>query len=329
MMKTYFWLAVHFFSSFWMIQNIEICDFSRESLDVALTNDKSVIGNSSNEENHSDNNIKHCVKFTKGFEIFTFICPKGNNNDNYNGIEIRPVQCFEKVRINGKEENLKDVLKGVITENKETDTSIIRKAFIPPTIYNDMSFECSCDNSLTIKDNTIGARGIMRVHLKKNKIFGCDFNYDASETKFSNGKSAFTNFYDNQAIDLNKSTVCNTEVNTKEVYLGLVCPEGYEMYPENCFEYVLFESNVVRINELIKHDVKLHIEKNKHTHMSFASFTLNPNENPKSFSCQCIKKNANSFPLIANIMFSNYESYSFNYHVTYLILISIILISYI
>ncbi|KEG00362.1 6-cysteine protein [Plasmodium vinckei vinckei] len=328
MMRAYFWLAVHFFSSFWMIQNIEICDFSKGSLDVALMNNKIVISNDANEINHSDNNIKHCVNFTKGLEIFTFICPKGNTNDNYNGIEIRPVQCFEKVRINGKEENLKDVLKGVITENKETDTEIIRKAFIPPTIYHDMSFECSCDNSLTIKDNYIGARGIMRVHLKKNIIFGCDFNYDSSETKFSNGKSGFAHYYDKQVVTSNKNIVCNTVVDNKEVYLGLACPEGYEIYPENCFENVLFEDKVVKINEIIKHDVKLHIEKKKN--ISFASFVLNPNENPQSFSCHCIKNNDdNSLPLIANITFSNYESYSFNLHVTYLILIAIILISYI
>lgn len=124
-----------------------------------------------------------------------------------------------------------------------------------------------------------------------------------------------------------KNIICNTQVNNKEVYLGLVCPEGYGMYPENCFENVLFEKKVINITELIKHDVKLHIEKNKN--ISFASFILNPNENPKSFSCHCIKNNDNSFPLIANITFSNYESYSFNFHVTYLILIFILLISYI
>ncbi|ETB63406.1 hypothetical protein YYC_00198 [Plasmodium yoelii 17X] len=328
MMRIYFWLAIHIFSSFWMIQNIEICDFSRDSLDVTLMNNKIVIDNNLKEENYNDNNIKHCVKFTKGLEIFTFICPKGNNNDNYKGIEIRPEQCFEKVRINGKEENLKDILKGVIIEKKETDTEIIRKAFIPPTIYQDMSFECSCDNSLTIKDNYIGARGIMKVHLKKNIIFGCDFNYDTNEPKHSNGKSSFARFYDKKIIvNSNKNIICNTQVNSKEVYLGLVCPEGYEIYPENCFENILFENKVIKISELIKHDIKLHIEKNKN--ISFASFILNSNENPKSFSCHCIKNNDNSFPLIANITFANYESYSFNFYATYFILIFIFLISYI
>ncbi|SBS87332.1 6-cysteine protein (P12p), partial [Plasmodium malariae] len=325
------------------------CDFTREPLNVAWNNRNNALApvDMEDEPYDNDNNIKYCVKFTKGFEILTFICPK--KGINYEGIEMRPKECFEKIRINGRDENFTEILKGSIFESSETDSIIIRRVFIPPTIYADMVIECTCDNSLTFKENFIGARGIMRVHLKRNKIFGCDFdsNIDGDDSTYGrsdggtrnkcegrldnnceeskSGRSAFVKYYDKSKIRSNESITCNVTINKKEVYLGLICPEGYTIYPSDCFENVLYENKIVNIKELlVSHDIKLHIDKKKR--MSFATFILNKNENPKGFSCQCVKNNDNIFPLQANFEYANYESFSLCTHLRYFVLLLSLLV---
>ncbi|SBT38752.1 6-cysteine protein (P12p) [Plasmodium ovale wallikeri] len=278
------------------------CDFTKGSLDVSRSGNNKVALFEREEEEYAIN-VKHCVKFTKGLEIMTFICPK--RSIHHEAIEIRPTDCFVKVRVNGIEERLDDFMKGVIFESRENDLSYIRKVFIPPTIYEDIVFECTCDNSLTFGDNQIGTRGIMRVHLKKNLVFGCDFDYDVMSSR---KRSAFVNFYEKNEIKPGEEIVCNVKITKKEVYLGLICPEGYKMYPLTCFENVLHEKEVVKINDLVQHDVKLHMD--VHKQISFATFTLNKNENPNSFSCHCVKDGDDDHASIlqANFTYANYES---------------------
>ncbi|CRH01007.1 6-cysteine protein, putative [Plasmodium relictum] len=289
------------------------CDFSNYSLNLSVNE----ILNK-NEEDNLDN-VKYCVKFTKGLEVLTFICPK--KSTNYEGIEIRPSNCFETVRINGRNENLGELLKGSVFKNSETDSSIVRKVFISPAITEDMHFECTCDNSLTFKENNMGTRGIMRVQLKKNKIFGCDFDHDGNLFE----KSSFVNYYEKSTINSNENITCNVTVNSSEVILGIICPEEYKLFPDNCFENIFHENEIVKINKLVPHDIKLHI--NKNGRISFASFALNKNEKIKSFSCQCIK-NKNS-RLSANFEFNlNYESSIFHVYIVSFVIFIFFLITF-
>ncbi|GAW81895.1 6-cysteine protein [Plasmodium gonderi] len=322
---------------------------------------------SNNDSN--DNEVKHCVHFTKGLEVLTFICPKRNGN-NYKGIEVRPFNCFEEVRV--QHVNIKrfsNILKGVYYESKETDILTIRKVFIPPTIYEDTIFECTCDNSLTFQNGmmgssggnptreeagptsgAIGSRGIMRVHLKKNFIFGCDFDHTGSsdgghsiidnrrkegesigEDEFSQEKkSAFSKFYTPSEINnlKEKGIIHNVKITKREVYLGLICPPGYYIYPSNCFENVLYENNIVKLKELVSHDIKFHIDNKRR--MSFATFTLKKNENPRGFTCLCVSMNTTLHnqqqPLQVNFEYNNYESFAFSVHMGYLLIVLLFMI---
>ncbi|VUZ97109.1 6-cysteine protein [Plasmodium vivax] len=349
------------------------CDFSRAPLNVscseneivALPGGEGAMVSGTTGSTANDERARHCVQFTKGFDVLTFVCPKRSSED-YSGVEIRPMSCFETVRrTDGTNQQLSEVLKGVQLENRDTDLLSIRRVFIPPTIYQNFIFECSCDNSLTFWKNKMGARGIMRVHLRRNILFGCDFDhtggveytgglggelpmadeasagsaYDRSagggsaEDRSAGGgsaddwafwrnagpsaeelaeknKTAFTNFYPPGEVSLakEKGLVCDVKITKREVYLGLVCPPGYEMYPSNCFERVLQkDGSIVRVSELLKHDVSFHADGNRR--MSFATFTLNRNENPQGFSCMCLNVQApEAPPLQANFAFHNYES---------------------
>ncbi|SOV74668.1 6-cysteine protein [Plasmodium sp. gorilla clade G3] len=285
-----------------------VCDFSSEALSL-LPEEKLDFSVSRNEDKLSDeNNVRHCVHFSKGFEYLRFICPM--RKDNYEGIEIRPVECFEYVRIEGSEQKLNEILKGSLFEKSINDKIMTRDVFIPPTIYEDMFFECTCDNSLTFKNNMIGKRGIMKIHLKKNILYGCDFNHN--EKSMSN-KTAFTNFYDKQKIislteDGDDNITCNVTIKKKQVYLGIICPDGYQLYPNDCFNNVIYDNNIIiPLKKIIPHDILYHQDKNKK--IAFAAFTLNINENPQGFTCYCIKDQTNiNNQLIVNFHFENHET---------------------
>ncbi|GAB67422.1 6-cysteine protein, partial [Plasmodium cynomolgi strain B] len=311
-----------------------------------------------------DEKVQHCVQFTKGFDVLTFVCPKRNNED-YMGVEIRPLHCFETVRMsNGNNKKLTDVLKGVQLENRDTDLLSIKRVFIPPTIYRNFIFECTCDNSLTFWKNKIGVRGIMRVHLRKNIIFGCDFDHtvgeeeplgdvgvevpavdDASgggvagdwafwrnsgpsaEELAERNKTAFSKFYTPGEVKDAKEEgiICNVKITKAEVYLGLVCPPGYEMYPSNCFERVLYKDSIVRMTEFVKHPISFHMDNNRR--MSFATFTLNRNENPPGFTCLCVRVDApEAPPLQANFVYHNYESFGFHIGLLYVLVVLLLLV---
>ncbi|CRG93707.1 6-cysteine protein, putative [Plasmodium gallinaceum] len=310
-------MLTYFFTLFLIIYFLYIlckvkgdCDFSSDSLNLSVSE---IIPK--DEETYLSN-IKYCVKFTKGFEILTFICPK--KSINYEGIEVRPFNCFETVRINGRHENLGELLEGSVFKNSETDSTIVRKVFIPPLIKEDILFECTCDNSLTFKGKHMGSRGIMRVQLKKNKIFGCDFDHNGNITQ----KNPFI-YHEKSTKNSNETIICNVIVNSSEVILGLICPKDYKLFPDNCFENVLHENKIVKISELVPHDLKLHT--NEKERSSFASFTLNKNEKTKGFSCQCVK-NKNS-RLYAYFEFDlNYKSSSFHIYILSFIIFILFLI---
>ncbi|EUT90139.1 hypothetical protein PFAG_01338 [Plasmodium falciparum Santa Lucia] len=311
-----------------------VCDFSSEGLSL-LPEEKLDFSVSRNVDKLSDeNNVRHCVHFSKGFEYLRFICPM--RKDNYEGIEIRPVECFEYIHIEGREHKLSEILKGSLYEKSINDNIMTRDVFIPPTIYEDMFFECTCDNSLTFKNNMIGIRGIMKIHLKKNILYGCDFDHDE---KLMKNKTAFTNFYDKQKIlplignnnndddnndddnndddnnndnnnnnNNNNNITCNVTIKKSQVYLGIICPDGYTLYPNDCFKNVIYDNNIIiPLKKIIPHDILYHQDKNKR--ITFASFTLNINENPPGFTCYCIKDQTNiNNPLIVNFHFSNQET---------------------
>ncbi|EUD68447.1 hypothetical protein C922_00843 [Plasmodium inui San Antonio 1] len=312
-------------------------------------------------DDRRDGGVRHCVQFTKGFDVLTFVCPKKNTED-YLGVEIRPMNCFETVRLpNGNSKKLSDVLKGVQLENRDIDSLSIRKVFIPPTIWLNVIFECTCDNSLTFRNNRMGARGIMRVHLRKNIVFGCDFDHTAGGEPLTDvrgdvlatddttegdpgdwafwrnsglsaeqlswrNQTAFSQFYTPGQVDdaKDKGIVCNVKITKEEVYLGLVCPPGYEMYPSNCFESVLYNDSIVRMSEMIKHRVTFHMDRNRR--MSFATFTLHRNENPPGFSCLCLRLDApEAPPLQANFLYENYQSFAFHFGLLYVLVVPLLL----
>ncbi|SOV12252.1 6-cysteine protein [Plasmodium gaboni] len=283
-----------------------VCDFSSEELSL-LSEEKLDFSLKKNEYKLSDeNNVRNCVYFSKGFEYLRFICPV--RKDNYEGIEIRPVECFEYVRIDGREEKLNEILKGSLFEKSINDNIMTRDVFIPPTIYEDMFFECTCDNSLTFKNNMIGKRGIMKIHLKKNILYGCDFDHDV---KLIKNKTAFTNFYDKEKIlslSNDENITCNVTIKKSQVYLGIICPDGYHLYPNDCFKNVLYDNNIIMpLKKIIPHDILYHHDKNKK--IAFAAFTLNINENPKGFTCYCIKDQTSfNNHLIVNFKFENKET---------------------
>ncbi|VWU52408.1 6-cysteine protein, putative [Hepatocystis sp. ex Piliocolobus tephrosceles] len=311
-----FWVYnfVFFFFTHKTKQN---CDFSNNSLIKPFNGGKKslYISDTKIEDNENviDNNIQYCVTFTKGFEKLRFVCPK--KKKNYEGIEVRPSTCFESVRINGQEQELSNIIKGVIIKNEDTDELFIRTVFFPPTIYDNFIFECTCDNNLTFKNGIIGLKGVIKVHLKKTITFGCDFDHYSTSPSPNNDSSSnissFTNYYDKKYTKLDESIKCKVIINKKEVNLGIVCPEDFILYPNNCFEEVLLQNNdktVSQLKDLIPHPIKFH--KDIKNRMSFAAFTLDANENKDSFACHCIKNNDNTLVLKAIFSFSNYESYT-------------------
>ncbi|KJP86971.1 hypothetical protein AK88_03371 [Plasmodium fragile] len=356
------------------------CDFSTEPLHVSSSENEIVAGVNGGDGlpgDSRDERVQHCVQFTKGLEVLTFVCPKRNTED-YAGVEIRPMDCFETVRMpNGNKKKLSEVLKGVELENRDSDLLSIRRVFIPPTIYQNIIFECSCDNSLTFWKHKMGARGIMRVHVRKNVVWGCDFDHTPGEepTRDAGGDQAitrvtgdwlsgdwlsgdwlnsdwavgdwalwrnsgpsaeqlvernrtpFSNFYTpaqvNDAKD--KGIVCNVKIKKKKVYLGLVCPPGYEVYPSNCFERVLHKDSIVRMSELIQHHVTFHVDSSRR--MSFAHFILNKNENPAGFSCLCVSVHSpEAPPLRANFVYRNYESFGGHFGLLYVLVVLLLLV---
>ncbi|ANQ08885.1 Membrane protein [Plasmodium coatneyi] len=347
------------------------CDFSTAPLNVSSSENDIVpllgggdapLGDAPLNGDRPDERVQHCVQFTKGMEVLTFVCPKRNTED-YVGVEVRPMDCFETVRMpNGNSKKLSNVLKGVQLENRDTDLLSIRKVFIPPTIYRNVIFECTCDNSLTFWNNRMGARGIMRVHLRKNILFGCDFDHTVGEESLEDvtnalpvggdatggasadwsfwrnfgptaeelaekNKTAFSQFYTEGEVKdaKEKGIVCNVKITKREVYLGLVCPPGYEMYPSNCFERVLYKDSIVRMSELIKHHATFHVDSNRR--MSFATFTLNRNENPAGFTCLCVRVDVpEAPPLQANFVYNNYESFGFHFGLLYWLVVLLLLI---
>ncbi|CAA9989197.1 6-cysteine protein [Plasmodium knowlesi strain H] len=348
-----------------------ICDFSRGPLNVSTTENEIVpllvqaelhAGSAPLSDAHTDEPVQRCVQFTKGMEVLTFVCPKRNTED-YIGVEIRPMECFEKVRMhNGNKKKLNNVLKGVQLENIDTDSLSIRKVFIPPTIYRNIIFECTCDNSLSFWNNKMGTRGIMRVHLRKNIVFGCDFDHrggrenilevegelpavdeanrnttgdwafwrnagPSAEELAERNKTAFSQFYTSEEVNdaKDKGIICNVKITKREVYLGLVCPSGYEMYPSNCFDRVLYKDSIVRMSELIKHHVTFHMDSNRR--MSFATFSLDRNENPPGFTCLCVRMDIpEAPPLQANFVYHNYESFGFHFRLLYVLVVILLLV---
>ncbi|ETW51654.1 hypothetical protein PFMALIP_00234 [Plasmodium falciparum MaliPS096_E11] len=124
--------------------------------------------------------------------------------------------------------------------NEQTYSSSLH---IPPLILKDAEFLISCDNSLTLNENTRGKTATVKIKVKSNflKIYGCDFVGEFS-THF-----LFSKKWD----DIPKNYICKINIQD-DMLIGLACPSFTKLHPPDCFENIIVNQNVYKKNIIME-----------------------------------------------------------------------------